>query len=281
MIEQLFGGSNETINILGGIGFFAVVAITFYVVYVYYKKIKGEKSEGKLAGYDWDGIDEYKNDLPTGWTVVTILLIVWAGWYYLIGYPVNSYSQIGEWNQENTEYKAKFESTWQNVDASTMVAMGESIYLAKCAACHGLTADGLDGKAANLTEYGHQAHIEKVIANGSKGLGYPGGEMPAGLMAGASSADVKTVASYVAKGMTGAGAEQYNMYCASCHGEDGTGMYGTFPDLTKYGSVDFTVQSVKHGKKGAIGEMPSFEKEGTLSPLQLNAVATYILSLGQ
>jgi cytochrome c oxidase cbb3-type subunit 3 len=281
MIEQLFGGSNETINILGGIGFFATVAITLYVVWVYYKKITGEKSEGQRAGYDWDGIDEYKNDLPVGWTVVTVLLIAWAGWYWLIGYPVNSYSQIGEWNQENNEYKAKFEATWQNVDASTMVAMGESIYLAKCAACHGLTADGLDGKAADLTEYGHQAHIEDVIKNGSKGLGYPGGDMPAGLMAGASSADVKAVASYVAKGMKGAGKDQYNMYCASCHGEDGTGMYGTFPDLTKYGSVDFTVGVIKSGKKGMIGEMPSFDKEGTLSPLQLKAVSTYILSLGQ
>jgi cytochrome c oxidase cbb3-type subunit 3 len=281
MIEQLFGGSNETINILGGIGFFAVVIITVYVMWVYIKKIKSEKSEGKLAEENWDGIGEYKNDLPTGWTVITILLIIWAGWYYLIGYPVNSYSQIGEWNQENEEYKAKFQSTWEGADAATLTAMGESIYLAKCAACHGLTADGLDGKAANLVEYGTQDHIEHVITNGSKGLGYPGGEMPAGLMAGASSADVKAVASYVAKGMQGAGKDQYNMYCASCHGEDGKGMYGTFPDLTVYGSVDFAINAIKHGKKGNIGEMPSFAKEGTMTDIQYKAVSTYILSLGQ
>lgn len=281
MIEQLFGGSNETINILGGIGFFAVVIITVYVMWVYIRKIKSEKSEGKLAEENWDGIGEYKNDLPTGWTVVLVLLIVWAGWYYLIGYPVNSYSQIGEWNHENEEYKAKFQSTWEGADAATLTAMGESIFLAKCASCHGLTADGLDGKAANLVEYGKQAHIEHVIINGSKGLGYPGGEMPAGLMAGASAADVKAVASYVANGLQGAGAEQFKTNCASCHGEDGKGMFGTFPDLTAYGSVAFATQAIKGGKKGSIGEMPSFAKEGTMTDIQYKAVATYVLSLGQ
>ncbi len=199
MIEQLFGGSNQTINILGGIGFFAVVLITFYVVWVYYKKIKNEKSEGKLAEENWDGIGEYKNDLPTGWTVVTILLIVWAGWYYLIGYPVNSYSQLGEWNQENEEYKAKFESKWANIDDAKLAAMGESIFLAKCAMCHGLTADGMDGKAQNLTDPMYQFYgvegIEAAIRAGKKG---EIGVMPSFEQEGTMSAiQYKAVATYV------------------------------------------------------------------------------------
>jgi cytochrome c oxidase cbb3-type subunit 3 len=204
MIEQLFGGSNETINILGGIGFFAVVLITVYVMWVYIRKIKSEKSEGKLAEENWDGIGEYKNDLPTGWTVVTILLIIWAGWYYLIGYPVNSYSQIGEWNQENNEYKAKFQSTWENVDADTLKQMGESIYLAKCSSCHGLTADGMDGKAQNLTD-----------------------------------------------------------------------------PMYQYYGVEGIEAAIRAGKKGMIGEMPSFEKEGTMTAVQYKAVSTYVLSLSK
>lgn len=204
MIEQLFGGSNETINILGGIGFFAVVLITFYVVWVYYKKIKNEKSEGKLAEENWDGIGEYKNDLPTGWTVVTVLLIVWAGWYYLIGYPVNSYSQIGEWNQENEEYKAKFQSKWENVDGAKLTAMGESIFLAKCAMCHGLTGDGMDGKAQNLAD-----------------------------------------------------------------------------PMYQYYGVEGIEAAIRAGKKGQIGEMPSFEREGTMTAIQYKAVSTYVLSLSK
>mgnify|MGYP007066489740 CR=1 FL=1 len=42
MIEQLFGGSTATINILGGIGFFIIVLIVAYVMRVYVRKIKTE-----------------------------------------------------------------------------------------------------------------------------------------------------------------------------------------------------------------------------------------------
>lgn len=280
MIESLFGGSNEIINILGGIGFFVVVAITAWVLFVYVRAIKNTKSEGELAEENWDGIGEYKNPLPFGWAVILTVLIIWAAWYWVLGYPTNAYSQIGEWNQENKQYKAKFESAWENPSDDTLVAMGESIFLAKCAPCHGNTADGMEGKAANLTEYGHQAHIEYVINNGSKGLNYPGGEMPAGL---ASGSDVSAVAAYVAGGMkaSGKGQEVYAMACASCHGEDGKGMFGTFPDLTAYGSVDYAVKAIKEGKKGHIGSMPAFDKEGTLTDVQYKAVSKYILSLGQ
>ena len=280
MIESLFGGSNDTINILGGIGFFVIVAITAWVLYVYIGQIKSSKSEGELAEENWDGIGEYKNPLPTGWAVIFAGLIVWAVWYYLAGYPLNSYSQIGEWNKENKEYKAEFAKTWANPSEDDLRGMGESIFLAKCAPCHGNTADGMGGKAADLTKYGHKAHIEYVVKNGSKGLGYQGGNMPAGLVSGD---DVSVVADYVSGGLKdeGRGREIFINSCASCHGEDGKGMYGTFPDLTTYGSVGFTTKVIKLGKTGDIGWMPSFAKEGTLTDIQYKAVATYVLSIGQ
>jgi cytochrome c oxidase cbb3-type subunit 3 len=280
MIESLFGGSNDIINILGGVGFFVVVGITAWVLYVYVGAIKNTKSEGELAEENWDGIGEYKNPLPTGWAVIFAGLIVWTVWYWLAGYPTNAYSQIGEWNQENKEYKAEFESKWANPTEDELRGMGESLFLAKCAPCHGNTADGMGGKAANLADYGQKAHIEYVVKNGSKGLGYPGGEMPAGL---ASGADVSAVAGYVAGGLQGGGkgAEVFKTACASCHGEDGKGMFGTFPDLTAYGTTDFAIKAIKHGKRGDIGWMPAFDKEGTLTDVQYKAVATYILSIGK
>lgn len=276
-IEELLGGSNATINILGGIGFFAVVAITFYIVWVYYKKIKGEKSEGQRAGYDWDGIDEYKNDVPTGWAVILVLLMVWAGWYYLIGYPVNSYSQIGEWNQENAEYKAQFEKTWENADDETLQAMGESVYLAKCAPCHGNTADGLDGKAADLTKRISAASVAHTIKNGSSNV-LMAAEMPAGLMF--DEKEIATVSAYVANGLKGAGAELYSANCAACHGADGKGMEYVAPSIASFNDSEL-ISVIKNGKKGAIGHMPSFTKEGTMTELQYKAVAKYIHSLGQ
>jgi cytochrome c oxidase cbb3-type subunit 3 len=285
-VEQWFGGSNETINILGGIGFFAVVLITVYVVWVYYKKIKNEKSEGVLAEENWDGIGEYKNDLPTGWTVVTILLIVWAGWYYLIGYPVNSYSQIGEWNQENEEYKAKFQSKWENIEGAKLVAMGESIYLAKCASCHGLTADGLDGRAANLMHRISAESVAHTVKHGSMNT-LMEGVMPdrSGIVSmstgnAISDAEITTVSNYVASGMKGKGAKLFADYCSACHGPDGKGMEFVAPNIAGFNTPEL-IHVIKAGKKGAIGVMPSFAKEGTLTQVQYDALAAYIKSLSE
>ena len=47
-IDKLFGGQDQLINILGGVGFFFVVGITVYIMWIYIKKMKNEKSEGCL-----------------------------------------------------------------------------------------------------------------------------------------------------------------------------------------------------------------------------------------
>lgn len=281
MIESLFGGSTQIINILGGIGFFAVVVITAYVFWFYMKQMKEHKGGGEFDEGEWDGLREYKNPLPMGWSVIYAASMIWAIWYWFFGYPLHSYSQIGEWNQETNEYLAKFESKWQNADKATLVAMGESVYLAQCSQCHGNTADGLGGKAADLNAYGKVAHIEEVIIKGSVGQGFAGGEMPGGLMA--DKGEIKTVAKFVANGLKGDGADLYNANCASCHGEDGSGMGGMFPNLDKnnggYGSVAYGVHTVKNGKKGHIGHMPAFDKAGVLTEVQYESVLNYILSL--
>jgi cytochrome c oxidase cbb3-type subunit 3 len=167
----------------------------------------------------------------------------------------------------------------------TLSAMGESVFLAKCAPCHGETGDGMNGKAANLNEFGREAHIKNVIKNGSKGLGFPMGEMPAGL---ADDAAADKIAAYVVtlhggKATDAAKAAEgqalFVATCGACHGEDGKGMDGSAPNLTQYGTPAFISEVVlKRGKQGHIGGMPSFDKEGTLNPTQYNAVATYIMS---
>ena len=60
-------------------------------------------------------LEKYKNPIPVGWAVVFLLMLVWAVWYYLIGYPLNSYSQIGEYNKEVKEANAKFEKSTQTL----------------------------------------------------------------------------------------------------------------------------------------------------------------------
>ncbi|MDO5045380.1 cbb3-type cytochrome c oxidase N-terminal domain-containing protein [Campylobacter sp.] len=277
----------DSVNLLSLIGALAIILLTVFVVGKYVKQMKESKSEGELSEHNWDGIGEYKNPLPIGWAVMFVLTLVWAIWYYLVGYPLNSYSQIGEYNEEVKAMNAKFEKEWANPDLKTLHAMGESIYLVQCSACHGITADGINGKAADLTVWGSEKALVDVILNGSKGLDYPMGEMPPGM---ADEEGAKAIAAYVAKELSGIkktanenlveiGRAQFAV-CASCHGDDGKGMDGMSPDLTKYGTSEFVMDVLKRGKKGAIGAMPKFD-DGRLNDIQQKAVGEYILSLSK
>jgi len=81
-------------------GAIAIATITAAVAVKYINQIKTDTASGELADENWDGIGEYKNELPSGWAYSFLALFIWSMWYGLIGYPVNAYSQIGEYNEE-------------------------------------------------------------------------------------------------------------------------------------------------------------------------------------
>lgn len=277
----------DDVNLLALVGAVAIVALTAFVAGKYVRQMKIAKEGGELSEHSWDGIGEYKNPLPLGWAVVYVLVIVWALWYMLAGYPLNSYSQIGEYNEEVAAANAKFEKSFANPDAKTLHAMGESVFLVQCSACHGITGDGINGKAADLAVWGSEEGIYNAIINGSKGLEYPMGEMPAGM---ADEEGAKAIAAYIAKEISGikktrnenlvASGKELFAACASCHGEDGKGMEGMSPDLSKYGTASFVEDVLQRGKKGAIGAMPKFN-DGRLNALQQKAVGEYVISLSK
>jgi len=277
----------DDVNLLALVGAVAIVALTAFVAGKYVRQMKIAKEGGELSEHSWDGIGEYKNPLPLGWAVVYVLVIVWALWYMLAGYPLNSYSQIGEYNEEVAAANAKFEKNFANPDAKTLHAMGESVFLVQCSACHGITGDGINGKAADLAVWGSEEGIYNAIINGSKGLEYPMGEMPAGM---ADEEGAKAIAAYIAKEISGikktkndnlvASGKELFAACASCHGEDGKGMDGMSPDLSKYGTASFVEDVLQRGKKGAIGAMPKFN-DGRLNALQQKAVGEYVISLSK
>lgn len=271
---------SDNINKIALVAAIAIVVIAVGVVGKYMYNIRNQKSEGVLGDENWDGIGEYKNEVPTGWGMFYILAILWALWYILFGYPVNSYSQIGEWNEEVKTYNEKFEKKWKNPDEETLMAMGEGIFLVQCAPCHGIAADGINGKAASFETWGHAKGVELVIRNGSKGLGYPLGEMPGGLVQ--DKAEIEAVSEYVASGLKGnaKGKEVFDMMCTSCHGPDGKGMGGMSPDLSIYGTPAFVKDVLNRGKVGHIGTMPKFN-DGRLTEIQKEAVGHYVLSVGQ
>ncbi|MCK9256676.1 MAG: c-type cytochrome [Sulfurospirillaceae bacterium] len=276
---------SDNVNLLSIIGAATIIIATVLVAGKYIKQIKDDKSEGELYEDSQDGIGKYKNPVPMGWAVVFLLLIAWAVWYMLYGYPVNAYSQIGEYNEEVENYNKKFESKWADPSKGTLLAMGEGIYLVQCAPCHGITADGMDNKAADLTVWGKKEGIVDAIVNGSSGLDYPFGEMPAGML---DEDSAKAVAAYIVKEISKtstsedeaqvAMGEALFATCAACHGDDGKGMMGQTPDLSIYGKSEFVKEVLERGKNGDIGMMPAF-KDGRLSDIQKEAVGTYILSL--
>ncbi|TKX32884.1 c-type cytochrome [Campylobacter aviculae] len=278
----------DNINLLSLIGAVLIVLITLVIVSRMFKKMKEKKEEANLSEHQWDEIGEYKNPIPTGWAVVFFLAIVWAIWYFLWGYPLKSFSSIGQYNEEVKAYNVKFEEKFKNLSSKDKIAMGQNIFLVQCSACHGITADGINGKAQNLNIWGSEQGIIDVIKHGSKGMNFPGGEMPAAADLGIAQEDIPAIAAYVAKdisaikktkdeGLVEKGKQAYAT-CASCHGEDGKGQDGMFPDLTKYGSAAFVVDVLHSGKKGFIGTMPVFS---TLNDIQKEAVGEYVISLSR
>lgn len=266
---DIFADSVNAITMGGAV---AIAVITASVAVKYINQMKTDTVSGELAEENWDGIGEYKNELPSGWAYSFLGVFLWSMWYGFFGYPVNAYSQIGEYNEDVLAYNAKFESIHQNADAATLKEMGESIYLVQCQQCHGVTGDGLSGKAQDFTTRMTKDQVLYVINNGSNQLGYAMGMMPPGM---ASGADAEEIAAYVAGGMKG---EQPAAFaaCSSCHGADGKGNNGMSPNLAEYDAalINHTLQN---GKKGMIGKMPSFKT--LITPVQEKALTVYVQSL--
>ncbi len=262
----------DSVNAITMGGAIAIAVITAAVSVKYINQMKTDTASGELAEENWDGIGEYKNELPSGWAYSFLATFIWSMWYGFSGYPINAYSQIGEYNEEVLAYNAKFEAVHKDADAATLLEMGESIYLVQCAQCHGNAGDGLDGKAQDFTARMSKEQVLDAIKNGSNTLSYPMGAMPAGMAQGEGA---EIIAAYVAGGMKGEQPGEYGA-CASCHGEDGKGMDGMSPNLVAYDAVLMN-HVIKNGKKGSMGKMPAFST--LITPVQEKALTVYIQSL--
>lgn len=267
--------TDDYINTLTFLGAAAILTISTFVVLKYINQMKNDTASGELADENWDGIGEYKNPVPTGWAIIYVGAIIWMFWYFTMGYPINGFSQIGQWNEETNEYNAKFQQKWTNPNEQTLNAMGQSIFLVQCAPCHGVDAEGIAGKAQDLTKRISKEQVEYVIRNGANNLteAYPGGMPPMML---SEDADIKEVSAYVANGFKG---EQPAAYatCATCHGDNGEGMPMVGPNIKSYDD-SIVIAVLKQGKKGLLGHMPSFNER--LNETQEKALASYIRSLG-
>jgi len=277
--------SNDIVNSLAIAGAVALVLITVFVVIKYVRQMQTDTADGELADESWDNIGEYKNPLPMGWSIMFLGTMIWGMWYFLIGYPINAYSQIGEYNEDVIVHNTKFESQYKDITGDRLVEMGESVFLAECKVCHGIAADGIEGKAANLNVRLEANVVKHAVENGSNNQ-LLGMEMPmpdrnglfnANTGALITDAEIDAVSSYVANGMSGAGADVFAGTCAACHGEDGKGMDYVAPSVASF-TPALVTNVLTHGKKGAIGTMPAFDR---LNAKQKEAVGAYITSLSK
>ncbi len=275
MAGDSFKLGEDYINDLTMLAGIAIISITVFVALKYVNQIKNDKAGGELAEENWDGIGEYQNPVPTGWGLLYIGTIIWAMWYLFVGYPTNQFSQIGQWNEETLQHQTKFDDKWKNITPTELTAMGESVFLVQCSPCHGIDAEGIDGKAQDLTKRISKASVIEVINNGANNFksAFPGG-MPAGMAAGA---DVEVIAEYVAGGFKGEAPASYAA-CAGCHGMDGNGIEYVGPNIRSYDD-NLVAAVLKDGKKSNIGIMPSFT--GMLTDTQVKAVANYLRSIGE
>ncbi len=269
------GGLNgDIVNMLAVAGAVALVLITVFVVIKYVRQMQTDTAEGELAEESWDNIGEYKNPVPMGWAIMFLGTMVWGMWYFIVGYPVNSYSQIGEYNEDSQVHNDKFEAQYASITGDRLIEMGESVFLAECKICHGINADGIDGKSSDLNTRIEAKVVKYAIVNGANNFksDYPGG-MPAGM---ASGADVEILSNYVAGGFQGQKPDSWAA-CAGCHGDNGEGVAFAGPKLNAF-DIATVVTVLNDGKKGVMGQMPKFER---LNAKQKEAVGAYITDLSK
>lgn len=284
-MQSLFSDNKVVITLVGAI---IILILTSFVVSIYLKKMKHSKADGELDKEEWDGIKKFKNNLPIGWALSFICVIIWGFWYFFFGYPLNAYSQIGEYNKEVDLYNKNFEAKWNSLDEKQLSNMGDSIFQVQCTQCHGIDKSGINGKAADLNKWGRSEHIVEVILNGSKGLGYLAGEMaPIAVskeeamdIANFVMAKISQVKAPASEDSIARGDALFVANCVACHGVDGRGVEGVegfAPDLSTYGTYVFLQDVLKRGKDGLIGKMPSFEYV-KFNDIQQKALNSFILS---
>jgi cytochrome c oxidase cbb3-type subunit 3 len=263
---------SDPINAIAMGGAIAIATITAYVTTKYIGQMKTDTATGELVDENWDGIGEYSNELPSGWAYSFLGTLIWLIWYWTMGYPVNQFSQIGQYNEEVLAKKAAYEKKFKNISNDQLVEMGKSLFFVQCAPCHGDTADGLSGRAHDLTSRISKKEILYTIKNGSNQLGYPMGMMPPGMATGK---DAEDIATYIAGGLKGEKPAAIAA-CASCHGADLKGNGGMAPNLVEY-DEPLISHVLEHGKKGVIGKMPSFKT--LVTPVQEKALTAYLQSI--
>ena len=272
--------------------------------------VGGTAKGGKVdtTGHVWDGdLAEFNNPLPRWWMwLFWITLAFGAG--YLVLYPglgsfpgVLGWTSFGVYAKDSAETDAKLKPLYDKYAAMSIPdlaankeahAIGERLFLNRCALCHGSDAGGGYGfpnlKDGDWLYGGAPEAIETSILNGRMGVMPPlGAALPGD--------GVREVVAY-ARSLSGLphdslkaqiGKQAFTTICAACHGADGKGNPAIgAPNLTDniwlYGSAEQTmIETVTKGRNSTVTPgsltMPAFKDE--LGAARARIVAAYVWSL--
>ena len=228
--------------------------------------------EGESMGHSFDGIEELNNPLPTWWSYMFVLLIVF-GLGYLLLYPgLGNFQGLFQWKSAHKDVQSledvakareqesgvvqyeremargeeianevfgKFRdrSVEELATVDEAIQIGRRLFLQNCSQCHGADARGGLG-FPNLTDddwlYGGEAATIRHTIMEGRNAAMPAWDAVLG------EDGVRNMAAYVLS-LSGrkvdateaaAGQAQFAL-CAACHGADGKGMHAMgAPNLT-------------------------------------------------
>lgn len=273
-----------------------------------------------LRDHEWDGIRELDFPLPRWWLYLFIGTIIWSIGYavmfpavpWLTGYSsgllgFSSRERVAEQIAEAHQLHAgardqiatlSFEEIQTDPELTRIaLAGGNAAFADNCAACHGAGGAGQSGGYPVLADDawiwgGTLDDIHQTIRHGIRwesDLDTRIAEMPAFGVDYLSREEIEAVTEYVLSlsdrqttpALIAAGGETYANECASCHGDDGTGLAELgAPDLTDaiwlYGSEKPAV--IAQISRPQHGVMPAWSPR--LDDATIKMLTLYVHSLG-
>lgn len=272
------------------------------VVWVLFANRSTQHKPDATTGHVYDGIEEYDNPLPAWWFYLFVGTVVF-GIGYLIAYPgLGSFRGVLGWTQENQLEREvqRAEEIYGPLFAKyaampipdvarepQALKMGQRLFATHCAQCHGADARGsfaFPNLADNDWLYGGAPEqIKETIAHGRSGamppweaaLGDAGMQEVTAFVVGLNGRDTDAK-------LAAAGAQKFAMFCAACHGADGTGNIAMgapnlADDIWLYGGTPQMIQqTVRYGRNA---RMPAWQER--LGAERVHLLAAYVYSLSQ
>lgn len=119
-------------------------------------------TEDQLLDHNYDGIQEYDNPLPTWWVTMFWISIVFAVFYTVYYHYGHGKLAVEAYNEDMVAFyelqaeqllalgEIKESTLLDLMDDDAMMATGASLFVSKCAQCHGNKGEGNIGP--NLTD---------------------------------------------------------------------------------------------------------------------------------